>query len=655
MAETLTMQQVADLAGVQRPVVSTWRRRFADTDVPFPDPVDASSLVFDAAEVGQWLDHTGRGNNREAAADSVLFSTLSDKVATRLAETSALLLLHALSGSPLSESDPDDLLLLLAQADVDGVLSLADAGTALGDADLVARIDDLVEAGVTAARVFGRLVRGQEVNGSPLGSETLTDRADNLVSSVVTAVIEDSERVLVPWGPGGLRLLVRVAESAPASHRPLVAAPDKVAGPVELLLWRYLVALGAGLETSSAGTDVLVVGQWASAEAAGADDFFDELDQVVLGLEPGSAVVVFAPAPLLVDRLADPSQRRRVLGTESGGYHAPLRYVARLPAGMCRFGGRRRLAVWALGQPDELGRERQFTTYGEHSAHTLEASESRNMGVDVAAALRGGGTRRAHAFLRSTHRITGAVIGRDALAFSVTDELVEDGGDALARVWECRDASAPEILEGIEVESAGAATDASLAWAVATTGADRPARVIKGIRIPAAVWDAGRGGIGVIGPDEVRGDAKVGTRSVGLLALVEEAPRFRLTEPGDVVFVTTTRGPAAMIDADGGNVVQAPARILRCLDPVDDDRRILPETAEQDITASRGSDSRSWRLRTVAVDARAPWRTVAERAAERRARLLRELDALDALTTELSNGLAAGTLRITHNNHEENA
>ena len=660
--ETLTMQQVAELAGVQRPVVSTWRRRTASSDAPFPAPLDPSSLVFDAGEVGRWLDETGRGNNREARADVALYSTLADKVAERLADSSALLLLHALSGSPLSESDPDELLQLLAQADVDPVLSLTEAASALDDAVLVSRVDALVEAGVTATRVLGRLVRRQETIGSRLGAEALTEPGDRLATSVVAAVAEDSHRVLGPWGPGGLRLLARVVEAVPEPHLLRVVAPAEVTDSVEMVLWRYVAALGVGLEPARSGADVLVVGQWASAATDGAEAFFDELDRAVIGLEAGSAALVVAPAPLLVDRLSDPAPRRRVLGVESGGYLAPLRYVARLPAGMCRFGGRRRLALWALGHSATPGAERRFTTYGEHSAHSLDEAESRAVGHDIAAALRGGEVRRARAFLRSAHRVTEVVVSREALAVPLTDELVEDGGDALARLWERRDASAPELFEGVDVEAAGPATDTSMPWAAATSGPDRPARVITGIRVPPAVWAAGAGGIGVIGPNEVRGDAPVGSRTVDLVALVEGAPRSRLTEPGDVVFVTTTTptGPAAIIDAEGGNVVQAPARILRCLEPVDGRRRILPETAVRDIGASRGSDPRAWRLRTVAVDAVGPWRAVAARAAERRARLLRELAALDAVTTELSDGLAAGTLRVMQNNHsddnhEENA
>ena len=661
MAQVLTMRQVAELAGVQRPVVSTWRRRFAGQPTAFPEPVDPAELLFDAHQVGRWLEETGRGKNREAGADAVLYSTLVDTVADRLADTSALLLLHALAGEPLVGSDPDELLMLLAQAGAESVLSLADAASALEASDLVAQVDALVEAGVTATRVFARLARRQETIDSRLGAESLTAEGDGLAVSVLVAVMEDSERVLAPWGPGGLRLVVRAVEDGNEVGRPRIVAPEGIADPVELLLWRYLVALGCQLETPRADAAVLTVGQWVTAGAGSAEEFFDELDRVVIGLEEESAALVLGPAPLLVDRLPDPAPRRRVLGVGSGGYLAPLRYVARFPAGMCRFGGRRRLALWALGHPVTPGAERRFTTYGEHSAHSLDAGECRAVGHDVAAALRGGGARRSHAFLRSAHRVTEALLSREVLAVPLTDELVEDGGDALARLWERRDASAPEVFEGVDVEAAGSATDRSVPWAAATTGAGRPARVITGIRIPPAVWAAGAGGIGVIGPEEVRGEAPVGSRTVDLVALVEGAPRSRLTEPGDVVFVTTTpTGPAAIIDAEGGNVVQAPARILRCLAPSGGGRRILPETAVRDIRASRGGDPRAWRLRTVAVDAVGPWRTVAARAAEHRARLERELAALDAVTTELSDGLAAGTLRIMQDNHsdddhEENA
>lgn len=653
VGETLTMQQVADLAGVKRPVVSVWRSRSAGTADPFPVPVDPDRLVFDADEVGSWLNATGRGNNPEAKADAVLFSTLMDSATSRVDSASALLLLHALSGEPLSGQDPDDLVMLPVGRGVEGVLSVVEADEALRDRELIRTVDRLAEAGVTATRVLGRLVRRLETEGSPMASESLTVKGDALTVEVVSALAADSDRALTPWGPGGLRVLVNVLETVREEDRPRVAVPDSTAAPIERLLWRYVAALGARLVTVTDSDATLLVGQWASVTPEQAEEFFTTIDHAVLGLGSGSAAVLCAPSSLLVDEFPDRELRAQVLGLEGSEYVAPLRYIARLPQGLCRFGGRRRLALWVLGESQDSAVGRGFTTYGEHSAHALDVAENRALASDTVFALRGGLSRRHHAFLRSEHRLTRAVVGRSTLALPVTTDLAEDGGEVLARLWEKRDAARSDVLDGVDVEAAGAAGDHSMPWNAATTGAHRPARVIKGVRIPDEVFAAGPGGIGVIGPDEVRGRAPVGSRTVELVELLRSAPRFRLTEPGDVVYTTTTE-PAAIVDTVGGNAVQAPARILRCLEPGEGSRRILPELAVRDIAAARGADCRSWRLRTVVVDACSPWRTVAARAAEHRARLLAELSALDALTTELSDGLAAGTLRIDHNNPDQN-
>ncbi|NLQ21235.1 hypothetical protein HG244_10945, partial [Streptococcus pneumoniae] len=51
---TLSMQAIAQLAQVKRPVVSMWRTRFASGERPFPSPVANQPLLFDATEVGAW-------------------------------------------------------------------------------------------------------------------------------------------------------------------------------------------------------------------------------------------------------------------------------------------------------------------------------------------------------------------------------------------------------------------------------------------------------------------------------------------------------------------------------------------------------------------------------------------------------------------------
>jgi len=49
----VSMQGIADLAHVRRPVVSMWRRRFREGQDAFPKPTrgDRPGLMFDASEV----------------------------------------------------------------------------------------------------------------------------------------------------------------------------------------------------------------------------------------------------------------------------------------------------------------------------------------------------------------------------------------------------------------------------------------------------------------------------------------------------------------------------------------------------------------------------------------------------------------------------
>nr|WP_318546780.1 hypothetical protein [Mycobacterium lepraemurium] len=71
---TLTLQDVADLAKVRRPVVSMWRKRpiVRGVSIPFPEPVETVDGVarFARDEVVDWLTRTGRGNNREHSDDA---------------------------------------------------------------------------------------------------------------------------------------------------------------------------------------------------------------------------------------------------------------------------------------------------------------------------------------------------------------------------------------------------------------------------------------------------------------------------------------------------------------------------------------------------------------------------------------------------------
>ena len=81
----MTLSDVAALAQVQRPVVSMWRKRSAASAHPFPAPaaLDGGRELFDADQVGAWLEATGRGNNTEARYDAAAFAAPARKASGR--------------------------------------------------------------------------------------------------------------------------------------------------------------------------------------------------------------------------------------------------------------------------------------------------------------------------------------------------------------------------------------------------------------------------------------------------------------------------------------------------------------------------------------------------------------------------------------------
>ncbi|WP_447946858.1 hypothetical protein [Microbacterium lacticum] len=91
---------VARLAGVQRPVASMWRSRFAAAPDPFPEPIadEGDRPRFDAEQIADWLARTGHGNNPEARADAAAAATPPDfsfSDASAVAELQALITLQA--------------------------------------------------------------------------------------------------------------------------------------------------------------------------------------------------------------------------------------------------------------------------------------------------------------------------------------------------------------------------------------------------------------------------------------------------------------------------------------------------------------------------------------------------------------------------------
>src|SRR5699024_10246817 len=111
-----------------------------------------------------------------------------------------------------------------------------------------------------------------------------------------------------------------------------------------------------------------------------AQRYFEQLESLLLDLGPTDSALVVGPAELLVEAIRDEPTRqaRRELLSSEGGHVAPLRYVARLPKGLSRFGGRRRLALWVFGTGAPHA-DQEWTVYGEHADADLEPASRANI------------------------------------------------------------------------------------------------------------------------------------------------------------------------------------------------------------------------------------------------------------------------------------
>ncbi len=121
----LGLSDVAQLAHVQRPVVSMWRARSAGSDKPFPAPIDTArgQEWFDGSAVVDWLTATGRGNNPSARDDLAAYGSLNggspqgDQAV--FDGITALLCLSAITSRVLGSMGRDDLIDLADEVDPD--------------------------------------------------------------------------------------------------------------------------------------------------------------------------------------------------------------------------------------------------------------------------------------------------------------------------------------------------------------------------------------------------------------------------------------------------------------------------------------------------------------------------------------------------------
>lgn len=179
VTDLISLPEIATLAGVRRPVVTTWRRRYPA--FPTPAQVDRGRPLFKAREVVDWLVDTGRAERQSIEPDLrlhllaglTLRAASSTGVGRRRTLTpqqlvpaiTALICLHHLDDEPLHPSGYTDRQVVEAlreravEVDWDDELLRSEIEALPTEAAwLTEVVDELIEAAWGTAQAYERVL-----------------------------------------------------------------------------------------------------------------------------------------------------------------------------------------------------------------------------------------------------------------------------------------------------------------------------------------------------------------------------------------------------------------------------------------------------------------------------------------------------------------
>lgn len=648
MSDLMTLRDIAALAHVQRPVVSVWRRRSRATSTPFPAVHErrAGRELFLRDEVVTWLEDTQRGNNPDVRADAAAHGLLSDGGLGDAEALSALLALRHLSGRLLAGQSRDDLLDLADEHDPDDLFLFRELDRVDELPPLATTADKLVEAAWHETSAHLRLMDARLRTDTDLARVALTDEGRRFLLGLFGPLTREVGEPAV-MDPTGCAVDVLAEIASALGLEALVMGGNSAA---HRLTQRQLILADVPYRQVPRGSrDWSVTGPVAQLvvlpgpahSGAGDVEQLDLLDEVALQVDDRQLVLCFAPAATLTDPLEGEALLRRDQLLRDGY----VRAIVRLPSGLRPAHVREHSALWLLGKADTASAADQRVLVGDLAGRDLR--NCAGLADDLLAAWQGpaGARRRAWAHLRP-------VPTRDLIASSATlvppmspRPPASRGGADWAVALRTADPSA--LLADFRLEVvAGDAEEVTVAQAIERGWV----RVVPGRRL--SVDSLPSGSVAVIDAPTLS-DAQVDnpryrnrrTRGVDRLALLSR-PGVSLTEPGDIVFATTPR-PVALIDSEGGSLVQTPARILR----VRSGAPIVPQTVVARINAATTGTWRHWTLSVIPEPARGELVHALDHLAADRTRLVAELATLDDLTQQLTLAVESRRLRITKENH----
>lgn len=537
---TLSLADVARIAGVERPVVSMWRRRVKHGR-SFPQPT--SDGRFPSDEILDYLNDTGRGNNPEARRDAALAVALARHGEATLGNLLILLAVKAVTDATLGEIEPEVLLDLVDELDPDDDWLFSELEDVDID-DLASQADDLADAAWSSADAYEALLRHLTAGVPSLapGQELAT-----MLASLARSIRSDRGAVVDVAG-SATDVVIKLGRLDEAADVPVVLAADEGARAARR---RYEVH-GIRPRRTPVGEDwalpdgsVLLAALPGDPGAA-----FDLLAEIAVQLGGQSIALVVGPSSVLIDALPSPleSQRDRFLR----GPQRLLAAAARLPQGLTRAGGREHLALWLL-QPNAP----EVVRVADLGGVPVTKALGQDLLDDLFAVAFRGQRPRAFALLHPT-RAADLITRRGSLVDHqvAVEDVVPSAGDDAARIQQLLAAlrePPSDAFADLKPLVRGNVPGQSMTLGQALRR--RQVHVHPGTRLaslPAGttpLWTAGA-------------LAQRRPESINLLAFAAAHPTAQLTHAGDVVF-TTDGQPHALVDNAGGAVVAYPVRAIR--------------------------------------------------------------------------------------------
>lgn len=614
---TLTMRDIAHLAGVQRPVVSMWRRRpmVHGEHIPFPEPVRSSGSMerFRRDEIVDWLARTGRGRNRDHRLDA---STLSVPAGASLEDLVSLLCLAAHGDGDLADLTAADREALAEHIDPADRLLLTEVRQLVATGEMLRFIDDLVEASFGLPDALTRLEQGSA--GRALGRRELTAEAIALIGAVAKAVMLHLDPEGTPLTFSGDPPSLGLAVALIAQH--LVVSGNE---PADRALRRRAMLHEVEVVDTADGPQLRIL----SVLGMDGDAVLDRVDDLVLELGVGVVGMVIGPAGLLCERLRGEAERFRAQLLRPASLVAAMR----LPRGMWREAHRQALGLWICAG----GQDTQRPMVADLGALPTADLSDADVAADVSGALAGRGGR-AFRYLRAVDLptiLTGSPIvppGTRAPHLRASSSNHLDRIQAAALVT----AEPQEPLTVLVTAAPG--TVVLRQRSLGELGDNGMVTVLRGRRIDPshALLD---GSVRVLSADGTMDEVMLDPFDAEHLY-----QRAHRTEPGDVVFVEGTR-PRARVDEYGGSLVASPSRILRLQPGIGAGPHIVA------AIINHQASTREWQTWSIPILDTAAAATLEAALAEATAygvALRHRQGALHDLTIALIDGVAAGAVTV---------